>query len=302
MGSAARVTVEQALARLGGVASWAELREVLPARVIRQAVREGRMAKDARGRYRGPEVEAHRALAHALTAVLSHLSAAKAHGWKVKESPELPQLIVPRHRKVLAAQRKVASLHLADLSPDEHKDGVTVPLGTVVDCARTLAFDAALAVADSALRSGRVSAKELRTAAQAARGPGARRVRLVAQHADGRAANPFESVLRALAIEVGFSLVPQLQIAEPGVFARVDLGDPVRRVVLEAESFAHHGTRAAVRRDCRRYTELAILQWSVLRFSYEDVMFEQDWTRWALGAWLAADEGRDVPLPPRLAA
>jgi len=82
----------------------------------------------------------------------------------------------------------------------------------------------------------------------------------------------------------------------------VDLGDPVRRVVLEADSFAHHGQRQGLRRDCRRYTEFAILNWSVLRFSYEDVMFEQDWTRWALGAWLAQDGGLAVPDPPRLAA
>lgn len=292
----------QTLARLGGVATWAELREHQPARALRRALREGVLVKGARGRYHGPEVAEHRVVAHAFTATVSHLSAAQHHGWKVKAAPDLPQVTVPRHRKMSKELRARADIHFADLGPSDHKSGVTTKVRTVVDCARSLSFDAALAVADSALRGG-VSLAALTKAAAEVRGPGAVRVRRVIGAADARAANPFESVLRALAIEVGFEgLVPQLQIADTGIFAVVDLGDPVRRVVLEADSFAHHGQRQGLRRDCRRYTEFAILKWSVLRFSHEDVMFEQDWTRWALGAWLAQDGGLAVPSPPRLAA
>jgi hypothetical protein len=35
----------------------------------------------------------------------------------------------------------------------------------------------------------------------------------------------------------------------------VDLGDPVRRIALEADSYAHHGGRPEFRLDCRRGNE-----------------------------------------------
>jgi hypothetical protein len=59
-------------------------------------------------------------------------------------------------------------------------DGVTDPVRTVIDCARDLPFDEALAVADSALRSGKVGPDALRQAA--ARSPRTGR--------DGRSGSP----------------------------------------------------------------------------------------------------------------
>lgn len=72
----------------------------------------------------------------------------------------------------------------------------TDPEQTVVDCARDLPFPVALSVADSALRHG-VEPARLDAAAAAVRGAGAARVRRVVALADLRAANPFESSLRA---------------------------------------------------------------------------------------------------------
>jgi very-short-patch-repair endonuclease len=58
---------------------------------------------------------------------------------------------------------------------------------------------------------------------------------------------------------------------------RVDLGDDGRRIALEADSFAYHGTPAALERDCRRYDELVRHGWLVLRFSWDQVMFDPTW-------------------------
>jgi very-short-patch-repair endonuclease len=66
-------------------------------------------------------------------------------------------------------------------------------------------------------------------------------------------------------------------VALPGGRIRVDLGDGRRRIALEADSFAHHGHRSALRSDCRRYDELVRAGWAVLRFSWEDVMFHEAW-------------------------
>jgi hypothetical protein len=50
--------------------------------------------------------------------------------------------------------------------------------------------------------------------------------------------------------------------------------------------------------DCRRYTEITVLGWSILRFTWEDVMLEPAWVRWAVTAWLAQRAGQQVPAPP----
>jgi very-short-patch-repair endonuclease len=58
---------------------------------------------------------------------------------------------------------------------------------------------------------------------------------------------------------------------------RVDLGDRRRRIALEADSFEYHGTRRALRDDCRRYDELARAGWTVLRFAWEHVVGDPRW-------------------------
>ena len=147
-------------------------------------------------------------------------------------------------------------------------------------CGRRLPFDEALAIADSALRDG-FPRQSLLDLSAAARGPGSARLRRVAALADGRAANPFESVLRALSLEVpGLEVEPQVHIrGDLDLSARSDLVDRRLRVVLEADSFEWHGDRAALRRDARRYDRLVANGWLVLRFAWEDVMHDQDWVR-----------------------
>lgn len=284
--------------RLGGCATWTEVCRVHSRRALARACAAGTVVRTARGRYALPEVGAHRSLAAARTATLSHLSAAMAHGWKVKSVPDVAWVTVRRKRRLRPDDLVGIRPHWNDLTSAERAAGVTAPVRTVLDCARVLPFDEGLAVADSALRAGAVSVEMLREAAASARGPGATAARRVARHADGRAANPFESVLRALAIEVGLELTPQLVIAEPGLFAVVDLGNEVLRLAVEADGFETHGTRRGLRKDCRRHTELAVHAWSSMRYVYEDVMFEQDWTRWALRSWSDVRSGRPVSTPP----
>ena len=87
--------------------------------------------------------------------------------------------------------------------------------------------------------------------------PGVARARRVLGHADARAANPFESALRAIVLETGLrGFVPQLVVAEDGLFACVDLGDPDRRVALEADGYTVHGDRRAFAVDLARHDEL----------------------------------------------
>lgn len=284
---------------LGGIATWRELRSSHPRRRILRAVSDGAVVRASKGRYVLPAASAHFTTAQSRTAALSHLSAAVHHGWKVKTVPDSVWLTVPRNRKIRADQRDGIRPHWNELSDGAVKHGVTTPLRTVLDCARVLPFDEALAVADSALRARDVTRAELADAVPHLRGPGASAVRRVAAHADGRSANPFESVLRALCIEEGFTLTPQVEIAESGLYAVVDLGSEALRLAVEADGFETHGTRAGLHKDCERHTLFAIYAYSSLRFAYEHVMFEQDWVRWALRSWRAVRAGK-VPIDPPL--
>lgn len=53
-----------------------------------------------------------------------------------------------------------------------------------------------------------------------------------------------------------------------------------------------------IRRDCRRYVELAIRGWLLLRYSWEDVILDDAW----VGTSLAAAVRRGTSGPARLAA
>lgn len=136
-------------------------------------------------------------------------------------------------------------------------------LPTVIACARAYQYDEALCVADSALRAGDVTREQLVSAALRSPRTGRSRALRVAENADGRADNPFESCVRAVCHDVD-GLAVDLQVVISGV-GRVDLADCTLRIIIECDSFEFHSERAALRKDMRRYTEAARRGWVVLR-------------------------------------
>ncbi len=221
-----------------------------------------------------PLADAARSAAARLTGQVSHTSAAQHWGWAVKTTPVVPHVTVGRHRTVEANRRSGVVLHYRDLAPDEVVDGITSPVRTVIDCCLDLPFDEALAVFDSSWRAG-LKPREVQLAALRLPRRSRDRVLAVARAADPRAANPFESVLRAIVSTIpGLEAQPQVVIEDGPFVARVDLADERLRIVLEADSFEFHGSRKALDRDCRRYNALVVRGWLVLRFTWEQVMFE----------------------------
>ena len=267
----------EALHRCGGVADHATLRRLTTRRSLRRALSDEAVVRVSMGRYALPSAHDALVAAHRVRGVISHLSAAAWWGWELKSQPPRPEITVPKHRE---RHSRGVHLHWADLTEDDIREGVvTSRERTLVDCLRALPFDEALAVADSALRADDITHEQLTGLARAARGPGSRQIRRVAAQADGRAANPFESVLRALAVEAGLDVRAQVVVAVQNGSVRPDLVDERRGLILEADSFGWHGSRAALRRDCRRYNALVVAGWFVLRFSWEDVMHDQDYVR-----------------------
>ena len=264
--------VTTVLEQLGGVATRAQLLALTDRSALDRALAAGDVVAVARGRYALAQLEQAAAAAHRVGGHLSHLSAALHHGWPVLLVPRAPHVSVPRRRRLAPERRHGVRLHWSDLPSDDVAGGVTSLDRTLVDCLRSLPRREALAVADSALRAGYPPAHLVRLA-DALRGPGAPAAREVARLADGRAANPFESALRAVCLEVpGLRVVPQVSLYGREFLGRPDLVDEELRIVLEADSFAWHGDRAALEHDARRYNQLVAHGWLVLRFTYDDVV------------------------------
>ena len=235
----------------------------------------GLVVRTGRGRYALPQVEAGLRAAHGMSGVLSHESAAAWWGWESATVPTEAVVTVPHDRK--PHPRAGVRLSFRDLSAtDRVPPGVTSPERTVLDCATTMSFPEALAIADSALRHCAVDKDGLMLAAAASPLRGRRRRMRVAGAADGRAANPFESVLRAMSLEVGLDVEPQVWIHTPHGWVRPDLLDERRGVAIEAESFTWHGRRDQLSRDCRKYNDLTLAGLRLLRFSWEQVFLDVD--------------------------
>lgn len=274
--------VVRAITRCGGIADSGSLIRLTSRHALETAVERGVIVRDARGRYALPTAEVGMRAANRLSAVMSHTSAAAHWGWEMKNVPPRPTVIVPRNRNVPAEVRADVDVFWRPLARGRVRSAlVTSPIQTVLDCARWLPFDEALAIADSALRHRSLTRAELVGARDTVRGQGRLEVLRVLEAADGRADNPFESVLRAIGLGVpGLHLVPQVEIRIPGRrLVRPDLVDEQLKIVAEADSFEHHGSRKALVLDCARYDNLVADGWTVLRFAWEQVMYEPAWVR-----------------------
>ncbi len=186
--------------------------------------------------------------------------AARAHGLDLLQPPAEPHVRCARGSRL---ERPRTVVHRRGRPAGER---VVDVLTTVLDCARCLDLPDAVAVCDSALRRGLLTAEDL-SAAVGHLGRGDPRARLAA-HADARSDSLLESVVR---VELRLRGLPvRVQVAHEGV-GRVDLlvGG---WLVVELDGFAFHADRAGFREDRRRDVELARRGRVVLRFTYEDVL------------------------------
>lgn len=266
----------------GGTATRAQILEVTTRAGLRDALKTGEVTRHRRGVY-GLPLDGDPARVAAAGAILSHRSAALHHGLPVLHAPDKSEAIISRSRSIQVPDD--LDLRFRALTDGDHDHVVTSPLRTVVDCARDLPLPESLAVADSALRSGAVTPDEIKGAVL----PRTHRAaaRRVLDLASAQAANPFESGLRALALEATDEMwVPQLPVTlRSGRVLHADVGCTEVRVLLEADSHEFHKSRGDFMRDCHRYDEMIIAGWIVLRFAWEHVMFHPQWCREVI-AWV----------------
>ena len=281
------MSVARALGQLGGTATWSELRRQVSKRTLLAAVADGAVVRRSRGLYCLPE-RTNFAVARMLRGAISHLSAAQVWDLGILTPPAELHITVSRHRSRVRAPAGVC-VHYGVVTDADLDAGVTGALRTVVDCAKSCSVPQALAVADTAVRTALVTKAELLRAVTQLRGTGSGRARRVARWVDPRAASPLESALRGLLYENGLTrFQPQFRVMSRGrLVATTDLGDAETGVLLKADSFLWHGDRAALDRDARRYNELVVRGYLVLRFSWEQVVGDPAWVvavvRLALG-------------------
>lgn len=263
--------------KLGGVASRADLIEACGEVEVRRAIRAGELVRVRRGVYGHGNMHDAVRRATALAGVVSHRSAAQLHGWAVATPPLSPDVTVAHKRRLNGATG--VRLHFADLASADHDGRVTGVKRTLLDCMRNLEFAEALAVADSALRADAATRANLEKLAAKARGPGSRQARRVAALATSRAANPMESVLRAIAVDVpGLEVTAQLPVElADGTIRHPDLGDARLRLAIEGEGFASHSKRHQLLSDCARFNEFTLVGWRILRFGWEHIMNDRDY-------------------------
>ncbi len=272
-----------ALVRLGGTATRRQLRLAAHWRHIDAALEAGLVVRTSHGHYCLSGTDAARAAAHRLSGAASHTTAAQHWGWKVRLPSAEPHVTVRSKRSLRTGASDGVLVHWRNLDPDDVADGwVTTPVRTVIDCCLDLPFADALSVADSARRAGMRASEVLARSDWLPRRQRDRVARVIAA-SDARATGPFESCLRAVALQVaGLVVEPQTRIRYDAFYARVDLADEALRIVLEADSHEFHTERRAFDRDCRRYKGLITRDWLVLRFTWEQVMFEPEVVRRAI--------------------
>lgn len=276
--------IQLVLAQHGGTATRAQLLEVITRRRLRSGLKEGQLVRLRRGVYGLPMAE-DTARAVEVGAVLSHRSAALHHGLAVLHRPARPEAVISRARSIPVPED--LDLRFRTLADDDHDGTATSVLRTIIDCARDLPLAESLSVADSALRTGALTRQDLDAAIERLPRTGRSRAARVLRLASGDAANPFESGLRALALEAtDEEWLPQCPVTlRSERVLHADAGSPLGRIALEADSHEFHASRSDIVRDCHRYNEMTIAGWVVLRFAWEHVMFHPEWVREVI-AWV----------------
>jgi very-short-patch-repair endonuclease len=272
----------------GMLSSEQALRAGLTRGQIEQLVRTGAWARPFTGTYLVPG--AHPLLARLRAAlhrrpdgIICGLSAARLYGLGALP-PHIPA--EPVHLLVGGASSRTSSpgliLHAGVLLGDQvrRRRGLPVTYLTRTLADLVLSWERAEAVAllDAALSDGRLrDLAAVRSQFFGRRGASSRYPWLA--DVDGRAESPLETRLRLLLRDAGRGpeeLQYRVRDEAGRVVARADLAWPSRRLLVEADGAAYHGAPHAdpepLHRDRDRQNMLARLGWTVLRFTWADVL------------------------------
>lgn len=260
-----------ALERRGGAARWSDVVAATSVEALGMAVEARSVLRVPGGVYAVPGTAPEIVAAAVHRGRLTCVSAASRLGLAVLHRPPVPHLAVPRSRGTSpSAVREAvpARLHRGDVPYGRTGDVADVLVPVVHALVRVLLCQPAphaLVTVDSALHQGLATKLQIR-AALPRTVPS--RVVTVLRQANGRSRSPTETLARLALSSAG--LRTQAGVPVPGV-GEVDLVVE-GAVVVELDGFAYHSDRRQFREDRRRDRELVAQGFSVVRFTFEDVV------------------------------
>jgi hypothetical protein len=209
-------------------------------------------------------------------AVVSHRSAAQMWGMPVS-APTRPEVSVPSGAHPSPGpQIKVRAI---DVPPGEvqshHGLPVTSRQRTVVDCLLTLPPQQGCMLLDRMLQLGWVQLPGIVQAVHDARGRhGAARARAVLLGADSGTASEAERVAQALLSRGGVTgwVTGYTVLVGGGLAATLDLAFPHVLLAIEIDGWAWHTDPERFQVDRRRQNALVTAGWTVLRFTWADLV------------------------------
>lgn len=209
-------------------------------------------------------------LAYTPDVVLSHFSAARLWGMRIPgRSGKLVHLTTTRHQRggsgvLVHRTRRIGP---ADVTVVRGIP-VTTVARTLVDCADLLTYPELRQLADHGVR---LDAEAVRGAQERAPGRrGAGRVnRLLGSGI--RTRSKLERAMRRLCRDAG---LPQPLINEVILGYECDAVWPATRLIVEVDGGEFHAPKPAREADYERNAALAVAGWRVIRFTYDQVVFE----------------------------
>jgi very-short-patch-repair endonuclease len=298
---AARMTsLANAIDSLGGIATRQQLLAVgFSGTDLTRAVRTGQIRRVRQARYASPTAQADRVAAARVGGMLAGPSAAGTYGLWEGTDARL-HISVGRNSSRLRTNTPPSFRNRATLTPDTSSrpialhwiEGGAVPeLGpecwrvTLADCLRqTVSWcdtETAIACLDTAL--GVAGCTRSQIAAFFANSTASDR--LVASRCRYGSESGSESLVRQRLDALRIAYRRQVKIAGVG---RVDFGLIGTRIVIEVDSWKHHGDRSAFERDRRRDAELVARGFTVIRLTYQQIMTDWAWCERMILAALAA--------------
>jgi very-short-patch-repair endonuclease len=214
-------------------------------------------------------------------AVISHRTAAELHGFPAAERPaETCEVILSVHRRAGRAIQ-VHLMHLADADVHVGRAGLrlTSPARTALDCLATMPFGAALDLWAWVSTRGILDRAALASAVLARRNwygtPQLRRLGdLTASGAISQAEFCFHELLRRAAL-TGWTANVSI-VDGDGLIGLADIAFLTQRVIIEIDGFRSHSSQSAFIADRRRQNRLVMAGYTVLRFTWSDLLNNPD--------------------------
>jgi len=219
--------------------------------------------------------------------VASHRSAAALLGLK-HGNKDLVEISTPRRvnsRHGIKVHHDPSLAHRPTASVD--KVPVTRMAATILDLCAVLSYATVCSVVVDAVRRSFVSILDLGRVLDEASGKrGGRTVLrriLASRFAVGVTDSEAEDLFIDMAERRGFRFVHHFVVQDPGIRAELDFADVPILLDVEVDGGKDHDDPVAVQRDKNRDAELISRGWTVLRFTYWDLIQRADWVFGIIG-------------------